>query len=74
MLNRNKAVFIFVFVTAIAVTGGCASVPMAGANEDTQAKSFVATTDGRANLYVYRNETFGAAIKRSTTAGQHGNR
>jgi hypothetical protein len=41
----------------------CASVPMAGANDDAKAKSFVAPTDGGANLYVYRNENFGAAIK-----------
>jgi hypothetical protein len=48
---------------AIATLGGCASVPMASADADSKAKSFVAPSSGQANLYVYRNETFGAAIK-----------
>jgi hypothetical protein len=36
---------------------------MASADADTKAKSFVAPPSGQANLYVYRNETFGSAIK-----------
>lgn len=41
---------------------GCASVPMASKSADAQAKTF--TPDpGKAVLYVYRNETIGAAIK-----------
>lgn len=46
----------------LAVLGGCASVPMASAELDAQAKSF-ATTPGKANIYVYRHESFGAAIR-----------
>nr|WP_240037870.1 DUF2846 domain-containing protein [Aeromonas sobria] len=45
-----------------ALLSGCASVPMADATADAQAKQFVASKDA-ANLYIYRNETFGAAIK-----------
>nr|WP_232099146.1 DUF2846 domain-containing protein [Aeromonas veronii] len=45
-----------------ALLSGCASVPMADATADAQAKQFVAPKDA-ANLYIYRNETFGAAIK-----------
>lgn len=41
---------------------GCASVQMAGFDKDADAKSF-AVAPGKANLYVYRNEMFGAAIK-----------
>jgi hypothetical protein len=52
-----------VSVLAVASLGGCASVPMASADADTKAKTFVAPPGGQANLYVYRNETFGAAIK-----------
>jgi hypothetical protein len=59
----NRAIFLVGFIATIAISGGCASVPMAAANDDAKAKSFVAPTDGRANLYVYRNETLGAAIK-----------
>jgi hypothetical protein len=35
---------------------------MASPEQDTAAKSF-ATKPGKANIYVYRNETMGAAIK-----------
>lgn len=45
-----------------ALLSGCASVPMADATADAQAKQFVAPKDG-ANLYIYRNETFGTAVK-----------
>lgn len=41
---------------------GCASVPMADTSADAQAKQFVAPANA-ANLYIYRNETFGAAVK-----------
>ncbi|HEX9181137.1 MAG TPA: DUF2846 domain-containing protein [Burkholderiales bacterium] len=45
----------------LAVLAGCASVPMASLQEDAGAKAF-APQDGKANIYVYRNETLGAAI------------
>jgi hypothetical protein len=41
---------------------GCASVPMADVTADAQAKQFVTPKDA-ANLYIYRNETFGTAVK-----------
>jgi hypothetical protein len=41
---------------------GCASVPMAPVEADARAKTF-ATTSETANVYIYRNETFGGAIK-----------
>ncbi len=46
---------------AIALTG-CASVPMAPPEADTQAKQFITAAD-KANVYIYRNENFGGAIK-----------
>jgi len=49
-------------VLAAVLASGCASVPMAGAEEDAAAKSF-AVRPGKANIYVYRNESMGAAIK-----------
>ena len=41
---------------------GCASVPMADPARDAELKSFKVNPE-KARLYVYRNETFGAAIK-----------
>jgi len=54
---------IAVCLLATATLAGCASVPMASADADAKAKTFVAPPSGQANIYVYRNETFGAAIK-----------
>jgi len=46
----------------LALTTGCATVAMMPAEDDTRAKTF-AVNSGKANIYLYRNETFGAAIK-----------
>jgi hypothetical protein len=51
-----------------ALTTGCASVPMADAGRDAQAKSFSAPAD-KANIYVYRNESIGAAVKMDVSLG-----
>lgn len=40
---------------------GCASVPMAPLEADIQAKQFV-VAPGKSNIYLYRDEEFGAAI------------
>ena len=50
------------FAAAVAVLSGCASVPEASPELDQAAKSFAAPRD-KAGVYVYRNETMGAAIK-----------
>ncbi|MDR3163260.1 MAG: DUF2846 domain-containing protein [Helicobacteraceae bacterium] len=42
---------------------GCASVPMASNEADLAAKEFKMPTNGKAGVYVYRNEVMGAAIK-----------
>jgi len=41
---------------------GCASVPMEASGLDTQAKTFDVPSD-KASIYVYRNETFGSAVR-----------
>lgn len=41
--------------------GGCASVPMATPQQDAAAKQFT-VPPGESRIYLYRNETFGAAI------------
>ena len=56
------------FVAAVlsASVVGCASVPMADAPADAKAKQFAAKPDV-AGIYVYRNETMGAAVTMDVT-------
>jgi hypothetical protein len=42
---------------------GCASVTMGDPKQDTALKAFPAAKPGTAGVYIYRNETFGAAMK-----------
>ena len=55
-LIAASAILIVVFAS------GCASVPMATPEQDAAARSFSVKPD-KANIYVYRNEAMGAAIK-----------
>lgn len=48
--------------TAAFVLVGCASVPMGDPQRDAALKNFKVAPD-KAGIYVYRNESFGAAIK-----------
>lgn len=41
---------------------GCASVPMGDAKQDAALKTFSAKSD-KAGIYIYRNESIGAAIR-----------
>jgi hypothetical protein len=50
-----------VIVAALGVTG-CASVPMASPEADRAAKAFTVDSS-KANLYIYRSESMGAAVK-----------
>lgn len=66
---------LFVLVL-LAVLSGCAAVPMAPVERDAEAKKFLPKPD-LARIYLYRNETFGAAIPmtvslNSRTVGQSG--
>lgn len=42
---------------------GCATVNMGDAKQDAAVKTFSAPPAGKAGLYIYRNETMGAAIR-----------
>lgn len=53
---------IFFAGALIVLLSGCASVPMASIERDSQAKTF-AVKPGLSNIYVYRNESMGAAVK-----------
>jgi len=59
MLSRLVAV---TALAAVVLASGCASVQMASEQQDSAAKSY-AVKPGTANIYVYRNEQMGAAIK-----------
>ena len=45
----------------VLLLSGCASVPMAPLDQDSKAKDF-SPIPNKASLYIYRNESFGAAI------------
>src|SRR5205823_15032561 len=45
------------------LAAACASVPLAPVEEDLAAKKFDPPPAGHANLYVYRNENFGGAVR-----------
>ncbi|MEW5967999.1 MAG: DUF2846 domain-containing protein [Pseudomonadota bacterium] len=60
MKTRNPF-FVYAALLFATLVSGCASVPMASLDEDAKAKTF-AVREGKANIYVYRNESFGGAI------------
>ena len=49
-------------LAAVVLASGCASVEMASPEMDTSAKSY-AVKPNKANIYVYRNEVMGSALK-----------
>lgn len=51
---------------AMTFLSGCASVPMASKEMDASAKQFTAPVD-KSKIYVFRNETLGAALKMPVT-------
>jgi hypothetical protein len=50
------------FLCVLVFASACASVPMGDPQQDAFLKTFVSPEE-TAGLYVYRNETFGAAVK-----------
>jgi len=52
----------FLLVAATVLVSGCASVPMADPAADSAAKTF-SPLPGKAGVYIFRNESMGAAIK-----------
>lgn len=59
MLKKTSLVGL---VVAAAFITGCTSVPMADVTRDAKAKTFSVSAD-KANVYVYRNEAMGGAVK-----------
>ena len=56
----------YLFLASLLILHGCASAPMASDKEDQRAKQFQ-PAKGKASIYVYRNETMGAALSKSVT-------
>jgi hypothetical protein len=59
---KTRKHLIFLAITAALLLGACASVPMAPPEMDLKAKNMSAPGD-KALVYLYRNESMGAAIK-----------
>ena len=57
----KKLIFAATLV-ASTILAGCASVPMASVEMDSQAKQFTTVPD-KAKIYIYRDENMGAAVK-----------
>jgi len=58
----RRSITVVSAVFAAALVSGCASVPMASLEADSKAKAFQ-VEPSKANLYIYRNESFGGAVK-----------
>lgn len=56
-----KKIISVLFVLVVCIVTGCASVPMASLEEDSNAKQFQVAKE-KSSIYLYRNENFGGAI------------
>ena len=75
-MKRVTRCFASVTFALALFTAGCASVPMASMDADASAKTFTVPVS-KSSIYLYRNETFGAAIPMTVSldgrvAGQTG--
>lgn len=59
-MNGFRAPWVF---SLAVLASACASVQLAPVQADAAAKKFDAPPPGHANLYVYRNENFGGAVR-----------
>jgi hypothetical protein len=57
---------LYLTIIAFSLLTGCASVPLADAQRDAAAKTWT-VAPGKANIYVYRNERMGRAVKMAVT-------
>ncbi len=61
---HTKKLLSFTLVAFIFLSG-CATVPMASGDRDIARKSFNAPPPNKSGLYVYRNSSFGGALKKN---------
>lgn len=57
-----KKIILTGLLAGAVLASGCASVPMASIERDAQSKTFSTKAD-TSNIYIYRNESIGAAVK-----------
>lgn len=60
-----KKLLLSITIFASLYLAGCASVPMAPAQNDQAKKEFTAPPEGMSGLYIYRNSSFGGALKKT---------
>ena len=60
-----KKILISLTLVASSYLAGCASVPMASEEDDKARKEFSVPSQGNAGIYIYRNSSFGGALKKS---------
>lgn len=61
-MDSKKCLVLGIFMVALSFMSGCASVPMASDEKDVAAKTF-RVQPGKSNIYVFRNESMGGAVK-----------
>ena len=62
MIQKSIVLLVLVFSAYIA---GCATVPMASYKEDNARKEFTPPPQASSGLYIYRNSSFGGALKKN---------
>jgi PBP1b-binding outer membrane lipoprotein LpoB len=55
---------IFLITIFILLVSGCTSVPMANVEQSNMAKQFTPPPEGKSALYIYRDSSFGGALKK----------
>ena len=61
---NNSKLILLVTILSIGFFSGCSSVPLQLKQVSQKAKNFSKPSDGNAGLYVYRDSSFGAALKK----------
>jgi hypothetical protein len=61
-MDNKTQLLLVALLAATSIISGCASVPMASDQKDAEAKAF-RVQPGKSNIYVYRNESMGGAVK-----------
>ena len=64
MFTTFKKILILFTLVATAYLSGCATVPMSSSENDEARKKFPPPSPGTAGLYIFRNSTFGGALKK----------
>ena len=60
-----KKVLILLTLVTTAYLAGCATVPMSSVEQDNERKEFTLPPEEIAGLYIYRNSSFGGALKKT---------